>query len=131
MMDPKVKKKWLSDLRSRKYKQGKDVLHKVDKNNDHRFCCLGVLCDLYIKDGHKDHSWSESLRKSYTEENLKKRIKVFQLYNQSEILPPEVMKWAGLSNPDPIIMGHPDWKDTEIKIFACKSFGLDTDYSII
>jgi hypothetical protein len=33
--------KWVSALRSGKYKQGKNELRNKD-----RFCCLGVLCDL-------------------------------------------------------------------------------------
>ena len=39
-------KKWISALRSGKYKQGKDYLRVGDK-----FCCLGVACDILGIDG--------------------------------------------------------------------------------
>lgn len=40
-MDPKLKRRWVRALRSRKYKQGREQLRDGNK-----FCCLGVLCDL-------------------------------------------------------------------------------------
>lgn len=43
-MNPKVKRRWIQNLRNRKYKQGTRMLRTA---ND-KFCCLGVLCDLYI-----------------------------------------------------------------------------------
>lgn len=42
-MNKEWKEKWLTALRSGKYKQGKYVL----RNNDDEYCCLGVLCDVY------------------------------------------------------------------------------------
>lgn len=39
-------KRWVKALRSGKYKQGRDYLHKTGPD---RFCCLGVACDLYQK----------------------------------------------------------------------------------
>lgn len=42
-MNVEWKQKWLDALRSGKYKQGTGVLR--DQYN--RFCCLGVLCDVY------------------------------------------------------------------------------------
>lgn len=45
-MDPDVKAKWVEALRSGEYKQGKGVLEQEGK-----FCCLGVLCDLAVKNG--------------------------------------------------------------------------------
>lgn len=41
-MNPELKTKWLTALRSGDYKQGKERL----KNVDGTMCCLGVLCDL-------------------------------------------------------------------------------------
>lgn len=43
-MNPKVKKEWVKALRSGKYIQGRFHLKKNDK-----YCCLGVLTDLYNK----------------------------------------------------------------------------------
>jgi len=42
---------WLEALRSGKYKQGKEKLRQRDKvSHRHVYCCLGVLCDLYIQE---------------------------------------------------------------------------------
>jgi len=45
VMNQEVKVKWVAGLRSGEYKQGKDALKKGDL-----FCCLGVLCDIYMKE---------------------------------------------------------------------------------
>jgi len=37
-----IKKRWISALRSGKYKQGTGQLRDAQNN----FCCLGVLCDV-------------------------------------------------------------------------------------
>ena len=39
------KSDWITALKSGKYKQGKGVLNREDKE----FCCLGVLCELQMK----------------------------------------------------------------------------------
>lgn len=46
-MNPEVKAKWLAALRSGKYAQGAGKLRTV--NNE--YCCLGVLCDVAVKEG--------------------------------------------------------------------------------
>lgn len=38
--------KWLEALESGKYKQGVNRLVKNDEKYGHRFCCLGVACDV-------------------------------------------------------------------------------------
>src|SRR3990167_9242979 len=38
--------KWIAALRSGKYKQGKGALHQVDRSRYHKYCCLGVLCEV-------------------------------------------------------------------------------------
>jgi hypothetical protein len=45
-MDPAVKEKWIEALRSGDYEQGKGALSIAGT-----YCCLGVLCDLAVKDG--------------------------------------------------------------------------------
>jgi len=58
-VNPLFKSKWLEDLRSDKHVQGEGQLRTLDN----RFCCLGVLCDLYNPDG-----WEENLEEwSYGE----------------------------------------------------------------
>ena len=43
-----LRKRWLEALRSGKYEQGTDALRREEK-----FCCLGVLCDIYDPSGWK------------------------------------------------------------------------------
>jgi len=52
-MNQEIKKEWLEDLRSGKFKQGRSRL----KDSEDVMCCLGVLCDLHRrKTGNGD--WS-------------------------------------------------------------------------
>lgn len=45
-MNPEIKTEWLAALRSGEYKQETGILRARGG-----FCCLGVLCDLYVKKG--------------------------------------------------------------------------------
>lgn len=45
-MNQQIAEKWVAELRSGKYKQTKHVLKK-----NGGFCCLGVLCEIAIKEG--------------------------------------------------------------------------------
>lgn len=47
-MDANIKKRWVQALRSGKYNQTREELVNQDG-----FCCLGVLCALYVQD-HQD-----------------------------------------------------------------------------
>lgn len=42
-MDAELKSKWVTALRSGKYKQGQTFLYS---SKDESFCCLGVLCEV-------------------------------------------------------------------------------------
>ena len=86
-MNERIKEKWLKALRSGKYKQGKGELREGGK-----FCCLGVLCDLYTKE--KNVPWNS-------------------LVNLSKLLPLKVQRWAGLKEMDPSVpLGSHGWKIT-------------------
>lgn len=45
-MNLEVKEKWIAALRSGDYQRGEGFLRR-----DESYCCLGVLCDLAVKDG--------------------------------------------------------------------------------
>lgn len=47
-MDPKDKARWVTDLRSGKYPQGKFYLRTAEDT----FCCIGVYADQLTQDGH-------------------------------------------------------------------------------
>lgn len=92
-MNPEVKKLWVKALRSGKYKQGTGVLHRTDD----RFCCLGVLCEVAIKQGVQ--------LSTKIDEDLG-----FYYYDDADaVLPEKVQKWAELevANPDVYIRQPP------------------------
>src|SRR5690349_2303722 len=85
-MQTEIKKRWLRALRSGKYQQSQKYLHKGDS-----FCCLGVLCDIYLKD--KKQEWE-------------KHDGCFKIENgagglEDAILPQPVRDWAGLTSENP------------------------------
>lgn len=46
-MKPEIKAEWVAALRSGEYEQGYHVL----QNEEGRYCCLGVLCEIAVKHG--------------------------------------------------------------------------------
>jgi len=77
-----VMKKWVEALRSGKYKQTESGLA-----NSKGFCCLGVLCEVAIKD-------KTYLSKVVTDTPLKTIT-----YNDlASCLPMEVMEYSGMKN---------------------------------
>lgn len=49
-MNPEIKAKWLTALRNKTYVQGAGNL-RIKGPDTEKFCCLGVLTDLAVKDG--------------------------------------------------------------------------------
>lgn len=73
-----IAEKWIAELRSGKWKQGKYSLSLNDK-----FCCLGVLCELAVK------------------ENVCEKVNRERdvVYDEEDVsLPLSVTKWAGIKN---------------------------------
>ena len=87
-MNPEVKKLWVEALRGGKYVQGKGKLHYISKDGQEKFCCLGVLCDLY-----PGAEWEY-------EDGI-----VGVMEGNSGTLTEAVRTWAGLNNSDPFIIG--------------------------
>lgn len=79
-MDAAIKQEWVTALRSGEYEQGNTVL----RSHDNKFCCLGVLCDIYGK--HKGVTWSDN--PDYHRYLFLERI---------TLLPQEVIEWSGVS----------------------------------
>lgn len=91
-MNPEIKQRWLTALRSGKYKQGIGRLKTRQDAGPVRHCCLGVLCDLAVEAGVVGNTLrlrmingAEELTWRYGEEG------------EVNYLPPEVEKWAGLA----------------------------------
>ncbi len=93
-MKEDIKDRWVGALRSGEYKQGKGRL----KTSDGNFCCLGVLCDLYLLE--TGGSWQLApddkpcMRDEAEEEG----------YGNWSVLPSAVQDWAGLEFDDPTVL---------------------------
>ena len=82
-------KLWVKALRSGEYKQCTQFLHIAGSDGD-EFCCLGVACDLYIKEGNE----LEVKRNPYDAPHTVR-------YNEiTSVLPREVRDWLGLRSED-------------------------------
>jgi hypothetical protein len=92
-MKTKIKQKWVKALRSGEYSQGKFKLY--DGIN---YCCLGVLCQLYLKE--IDGTWDILDKPSWDGISDK-----YHINGESELLPGAVMDWAELNsgNGDPLV----------------------------
>lgn len=88
-MKEKVKDLWVEALRSGKYKQGKHSL----KNNNDKYCCLGVLCDVYAKTQKKKGFFKNEFG-NFVFPNAKDDYVI-------GVLPTKVIKWAELNNDNP------------------------------
>lgn len=102
-MNQEIKQKWIDALPS--YKQGKHNL----KTEFGEFCCLGVLCDLYIREtgllfweiGNDNHTCYIKGQKYY--------------------LPNPVLEWAGLADHNPVV----DVNGTPMRISDANDSGIN------
>jgi hypothetical protein len=84
-MKKTVMKKWVSALRSGKYKQGAGQL----RDSDDQFCCLGVLCDLHRRETGRGR-WRKGTY--FCDDDC-----------HYEVAPDAVADWAGLNERNPIL----------------------------
>jgi hypothetical protein len=90
MADVEVMRKWVEALRSGEYKQTDGYLSMNGK-----FCCLGVLCELAVKDGVIPPAENRDGFLHYGEDF-------------SYVLPPrEVADWAGVDKSDGWVVNVP------------------------
>jgi hypothetical protein len=103
-MKPEIKEKWLAALRSGEYEQVKGYLAVEVGDNKKNFCCLGVLCDLAIKDG---------LEISVKEVQGTEDEWVYSYHGATVALPNKVREWAGLLevNPRVDVSKHTDRRE--------------------
>jgi hypothetical protein len=81
-MNRAIKQQWIKALRSGEYEQGIHALRSGD-----RYCCLGVLCDLY------DSKLWFNVRDNYS------------YMNADDLLPDEVVNWAELDSDNGVFIG--------------------------
>jgi hypothetical protein len=89
-MKSQVKEKWIAALRSGEYDQGIERLRTLT-----RFCCLGVLCDLYSKE--------TGIEWNYHSPSEGHSLSGFEFDGQREFLPSSVVEWSGLETRSPEI----------------------------
>lgn len=82
-MNPEIKEKWLTALRSGDYAQGKGFLCKVEEDGSKAYCCLGVLTDLYIQE--MGFEWERGVSYLHFDEEI-------------VMLPLSVRNWSSVSN---------------------------------
>ena len=94
-MNKEIAIKWVKALRSGKYKQGKHNLCTI-LNGNKKFCCLGVLTDMYQKD------CKAKKRKQLPSKEKKLYGEIIVGYNvdgrQDQALPHAVKNWAGMQD---------------------------------
>ena len=88
-MNPTVKEKWLAALRSGKYEQGEVALKCNNK-----FCCLGVLADIYAQENNLE--WTKGMTSSREGND-------YQMLDCGYYLPHEIVEWAELPGEDPSV----------------------------
>lgn len=104
-IDEKIKAKWVAALRSGEYEQGRGSLRKKDAKGVDRFCCLGVLCDLYSKEKSNATKWVPPTVEFGNE---------YYFGGVSGLPPKNVNVWVGL--------GELSWSHLEIK--ASSKYGV-------
>src|SRR3954467_3257157 len=105
-MTPKeVRAKWVAALRSGEYKQTKSYLH-----DEQGYCCLGVLCDLAVKDG-----LIAEPRKLSDNRFLYDRTNGTNVDNHGDVgyavLPRKIREWAGLCSNNGAFVDDKGWYD--------------------
>ena len=91
-MNKEIAKKWCAALRSGDYKQGTDVLHNTSNNT---YCCLGVLCDIYQREGNKFDTVSVDNFGVETDNGFE-NLSATYFDGRCDVLPVVVMRWADI-----------------------------------
>lgn len=93
-MNQEIKKLWLEALRSGQYTQGRVALKSIEGDGTNKYCCLGVLCDLYAQ------RYGATWTKGSTTLMDGKSYLVLNGNTGGFYLPPEVRKWADMESHD-------------------------------
>src|SRR6267378_4402002 len=94
-MNPDIKAKWIAALESGEYIHGHGVLRSLDN----KYCCLGVLCDLYHKETGKGVWIDESHklnRDIYTRHIIPRYSFEVESTKSDVYLPDAVRSWLGI-----------------------------------
>lgn len=99
-----IAKQWVDALKSGTYQQGQGKLHATDIKGECMYCCLGVLCDLYMKQNPDELDVKVVTRKSDAFPQHFQMLSIgddsLTVYDdESVVLPLRVREWAGMSDP--------------------------------
>lgn len=103
-MKAEIKYRWVNALTSGDYQQGNRRLHTV-QDGVHKFCCLGVLCEIAVQDGIVNRFF-EGSQKCYSY-----RSASGENYPHIGVLPNSVGRWAGLYSANPQIVLPPVYRE--------------------
>lgn len=99
-MNPYVKALWVDALRSGDYDQGQGLLREVDGG----YCCLGVLCDLAVKNGiipepevTRGLETVDGITDAFVYGTVAEDGETFSTRENAVYLPVEVQDWSGVS----------------------------------
>lgn len=94
-MNPEIKTKWTTRLRSKQDVQGREYLRSADN----KLCCLGVLCEIAVEEGVIPAPHIKS------PEYLGRAMYWYGSGTDTHIvLPRAVQEWAGLLDSDPMAL---------------------------
>lgn len=99
-----IAKQWVEALTSGTYQQGQGKLHATDIKGECMYCCLGVLCDLYMQQNPDELDVKVVTRKSDAFPQHFQMLSIgddsLTVYDdESVVLPLRVREWAGMSDP--------------------------------
>lgn len=106
-MKPEIKAQWVQALRSGEYQQGRGRLVRQGYDNSWReYCCLGVLCELAIKEGVVEQDVNPVL-------GIVGYRAPGSSISVSTYLPETVRQWAEIEASDPVAGTYTlsDWND--------------------
>jgi|688.fasta_scaffold608381_2 hypothetical protein len=96
-MNIAIAERWVEALRSGKYTQGKNLLKQKYESGQIAYCCLGVLCELYMHD-HPDNPFQPALQLEMPKADSDNGDR-YVFGSDCEIPPAAIQKWAGIYRP--------------------------------
>lgn len=105
MTNTAVIEKWVEALESGEYEQGVGTLRRTTFDGN-KFCCLGVLCDIAVKEGVIPEPTVYDSTATY---GVAREVDVYRnavsVYRETSnsALPAAVQEWAGVDSPSPMM----------------------------
>ncbi len=98
-MNPRIQQQWVDALRSGRYPI--NAKHPVLRTG-RRFCGLGVLADLWIREDPYHRQWDKANARDLSINQTRQRYTPYTVAGEISILPQAVVEWAGLRGPNPL-----------------------------